>query len=242
MKINSLLTWGISVFAALAQPLHAQDVKITNGPALENDVDIQMNRLIDGDAASFYAYRVRSKGRGTSFYVEKYNKETMNKDFSREIDMGEGRVKLEDVLYAKGNVYVFTRMYDKVGDKMTCYYQTVSSDGVVANEKNPLVTVTSDHYEFVDFDISMNPSETKLLVKTSHKPNKEGSYTTDFTLVDLDGMKTMWTKTVDRRLFSGREISAMSTVFQGPTQSSFRKDNDCLGIRLDDEDNIFYAY
>jgi hypothetical protein len=242
MKTRLLLS--IFVLAALATApvrMQAQDVKITNGPSLTNDVDNKMNRMIDGDENSFYCYRVRSKGKGTSFFVEKYDKKTLKPEFSKEINFGDDKVKMEDVLYAKGMVYVFSRLYDKNGDKMTCYYQTVSSSGMVSNDKKPVVTVTSDHYEFVDFDISMNPSSSKFLVKVSHKPSKDAKYTTDFILVNIDGMKTEWTKSVDGRLFSAREFSFATSMFGG-FGMLFRDDIGFLGIKLDDQDNVFYGY
>ena len=47
---------------------------MTNGPEQENDPDNKMNRMLGGDDNSFYSYRIRSKGKGTSFFVEKYDK------------------------------------------------------------------------------------------------------------------------------------------------------------------------
>ena len=61
-------------------------VQLNNGPELDNDRDNKMNRMLGGDDNSFYCYRIRSKGKGTSFYVEKYNKKTLKADFSKEIN------------------------------------------------------------------------------------------------------------------------------------------------------------
>lgn len=223
--------------------VNAQQVNINNGPGLENDRDAKMNRMVNGDENNFYCYRVRSKGKGTSFIVEKYDKKTLKPVFSKEIDLGEGRVIVEDVEFAKDNVYLFSRFYDKNADKMTLSYQTVSAGGQVSSKKNELVTVKSDHYEFVDFDISLNPGKTKFLIKTSHKASKDGKYTTDFTLVNINGMKSEWTKTVDGKLFSKSDnmfgTSMMGAFGFGFT---FRNDVGFLGLLLDDNDNVYYGY
>ena len=138
--------------------------QMTNGPELENDRDNNMNRMLGGDDNSFYCYRVRSKGRGTSFYVEKYNKSSLKPEFSKEINLGddEKETKIEDVEYSSGSVFIFRRHYDKKEDKMALFYQTVSSSGAVSNQLKEIITVTSDHYEFIDFEIFPNPSQTKF--------------------------------------------------------------------------------
>src|SRR5436189_4555039 len=103
---------GVLAGCALALNLSAQ-VSYDPGPALENDRDSKMNRMLGGDDNSFYCYRIRSKGRGTSFFVEKYNKGSLKPEFSKEISLGEeeNETKIEDVEYASGNVFIFRRQY-----------------------------------------------------------------------------------------------------------------------------------
>ena len=147
----------ISAMIACISLASAQTV--TNGPALENDRDNKMNRMLEGDNESFYTYRIRSKGKGTSYFVEKYNKAALKPDFSKEVDINEDRyTKVEDVEFAGGMVYIFIRQYNKDADKMTLYYRTVDSKGAVSSKFEEILEVKSDHYEFVDFDISTNPS------------------------------------------------------------------------------------
>jgi hypothetical protein len=212
-------------------------VEVTNGPNLENDRDNQMNRMLGGDDNSFYCYRIRSKGRGTSYFVEKYNKASLKPEFSKEIMMEEDRLtKIEDVEYAADNVYIFVRSYDKESKKMSLYYQTVSSSGVVSNKKNELVFVTSDHYEFVDFEIYPNPSKTKFLIKAFHKADKEDSYKTDFLLIGAKDMKKIWSKRVDSKVGSKGGTPVFSFWgYGGGDNTGF------IGLYLDDEDNIYYA-
>ena len=148
----------IAGFAFLSVTGIDAQVTMTDGPPLENDKDNKMNRMLKGDDNSFYCYRVRSRGKGTSFYVEKYSKASLKPEFSKEISLGEDEkeTKIEDVEYASGNVFVFRRQYNKKEDKMSLFFQTISSSGQVAKDLKEIITVTADHYEFIDFEIFPN--------------------------------------------------------------------------------------
>jgi transcription antitermination factor NusA-like protein len=220
-------------------------VQLTNGPALENDRDNKMNRMLGGDENSFYCYRIRSKGKGTSFFVEKYDKKTLKPVFSKEVNLGEeNQTKIEDVRYCNGNVFIFRRQYDKKADKMTLFFQTVSSNGDVSNDLKEVIAISSDHFEFVDFDIFSNPSQTKFIIKTSHKANKDDQYKTDFILMDGVAMKKVWTKTVNYRL-SNSNFTALSSVLNLMGAGFFAPQDDdhvgFIGLTMDDKDNIYYC-
>lgn len=217
--------------------LSVAQVQVNNGPNLENDRDNQMNRMLGGDDNSFYCYRIRSKGRGTSYFVEKYNKQTLKPDFSKEVPVDEDRLtRIEDVEYSGDNVYIFVRSYDKEANKMSLYYQTVSASGAVSTKKNQLIDVVADHYEFVDFEIYPNPSKTKFLIKVFHKDNKEDSYKTDFLLFTSKDMKKVWSKRLDEKVgaSSGFSFSFWGN-YGGDDHTGF------IGLYLDDDDNIYYA-
>lgn len=242
MKLKTLAT----VCCVLLSSLAFSQATMTNGPGLDNDKDNKMNRMLGGDDNSFYAYRIRSKGKGTSFFVEKYDKKTLKPVFSKEINLGEeGNTKIEDVEYAQGNVFIFRRQYDKKEDKMTLFFQTVSSSGVISNELKEVTTVSSDHYEFVDFDIYPNPAQTKFIIKSSHKANKQDTYKTDFILMDCISMKKQWTKTVEQKLFTGGGVNfgavAMTAMFGGGIKSEVPGVG-FLGLLLDNKDNLYWGF
>jgi hypothetical protein len=213
-------------------------VQYVPGPALDNDRDIKMNRMLEGDDKSFYAYRIRSRGRGTSFYVEKYDKNKLQPVFSKEISLDDEDLKTNiiNVLYAQDNVYLFKSQYDKGSDKMNLYYQTISSKGQASAKATLITSVVTDHYEFIDLDIYLNPSNTKFMVKSSHKARKDAEYTTDFILLDATaGMNKVWTKTVKRN----------TDLFFGGFMGSFsanREDIGFIGLHFDDKDNVYYCY
>jgi len=222
----------------LASVVGLAQVQVSNGPNLANDKNSKMNRMLGGDDNSFYCYRVRSKGKGTSFIVEKYDKVSLKPVFSKEMNVeDEKKTKIEDVEYAKGNVFVFRRQYDKAGDKMTLFFQTVSSDGKVDPTLKEVVTINSDHYEFVDFDIYPSPAQNKFLIKAAHKANKTDTYTTDLILMDAVSMKKVWTKTINQRLSSDAD-----NLWMAAFSSLKNKELDFAGIYLDETDNVFYAY
>lgn len=237
MKIKTLttclLTFGSMAFA---------QVQMTDGPPLDNDKNNKMNRMLGGDENSFYCYRIRSKGKGTSFYIEKYDKKSLKPLFSKEISLGEeNQTKIEDVEYSNGNVFIFRRQYDKKADKMTLFFQTVSSAGVVAEQLKEIITISSDHYEFVDFDIYPNPTQTKFVIKASHKANKTDEYKTDLILMDAASQKKVWTKTVNQNLNSSGSWGAgfVASLF-GIDPTKFDSYG-YIGLHVDKNDNIFYC-
>lgn len=240
MKIRIIIT---ACLMAISTINFAQ-ATITNGPELDNDRDSKLNRMLGGDDNSFYCYRVRSKGKGTSFIVEKYDKKTLKPLFSKEVNLDEEKkTKIEDVEYANGKVFVFRRQYDKKTDKMTLFYQTITSEGTVDEQLKEIVSINSDHYEFVNFDIFPNPSQTKFLIKASHKPNKESFYQTDFILMDAINQKKLWTKTVDEKLFSNTEGKTVNFVaaYSFGTMIDL-EDLGFIGLYLDDQDNVYFGY
>jgi hypothetical protein len=220
-------------------------VQLTNGPELDNDRDNKMNRMLGGDDNSFYCYRIRSKGKGTSFFIEKYNKKTLKPEFSKEVNLTEeGQTKIEDVEYAAGNVFIFRREYDKKADKMSLFFQTVSSAGVVSTDLKEICVISADHYEFVDFDIFPNPSQTKFVIKASHKANKEDTYKTDFILMDAVAMKKVWTKTVPMKLHSNGisfGAAAIGAIFGSGVRGE-AEGVGFLGLYVDNKDNIYWGY
>ena len=75
-------------------------------------------------------------------------------------------MQVETFLFSEDNMI-------KKADKMTLFFQTLTSAGVVSNDLKEVTSVTSDHYEFVDFDIYPNPAQTKFIIKSSHNRIKK---------------------------------------------------------------------
>ena len=210
-------------------------VNITEGPELNNEPDNKMNRMFPGEEGAFYAYRVRTKGKGTSYFIEKFNASKISTVFSKEVEIPTEKTKVMDIRYAGGMVYIFYRKYDKEKDLMTLYYKTVSTSGDVSSSGTELLSKKTDHYEFIDFSITENQSKSKIAVKTSYKPNKESQYKTDFILFDAKAGKIIWTKTIDKNLKKSNPWLVWSWGSTGETTGF-------LGFMLNDNDDIYYAY
>lgn len=212
-------------------------VKVTDGPMLENDRDSKMNRMIAGEEGYFYCYRIRTKGRGNSFTIEKYNSEKMTLVFSKEINVDDDDAYLiVDVVFANNTIYIFRRHYDKKADEMELLYQTVTADGVVSKNLTSLINVKADHYEFVTYIIALNTLRNKFMIGVSHKPNKESPYSTDLILYDTKNKMTqVWKKSLKKNLFNP-EISFITMI------TGFGASNDIyLGMMVDEKDNLYYS-
>jgi hypothetical protein len=209
-------------------------VKFKEGPDLGNDVDDHMNRMIQGDNGTFYSYRIRTKGKGTVYIIEKIDQASLDSKFSAIVPIPVDRTKVLDVQYVGGKVYVFFRTYDKEAQMMTLNYRTVSVDGSVSGSDAQLLTKKTDHYEFIDFDITINQSKSKVAIKTTYKASKDEVYKTDFVLFNAVSQKVEWTKTVEKYLKKSNPWFVYS--FTSSETTGF------LGFLLNDNDDIYYAY
>lgn len=221
------------VLTICSTTLFAQ-VQLTNGPELDNDRDNIMNRMLGGDDNNFYCYRIRSKGKGTSHFVEKYDKKTLNIIFSKNINIeDESKTKIEDVVYTSGNIYVFRSLNDKQAGKAMLLLQTITTDGKADEGLKEIAVVSPEELNFIDFAIHLNPSKTKFLVKSCYKTSTEDKYKTDFILFDAVSLRKKWIKTVNQKLAQDFTFFGTSMEFQGVGYA---------GLYLDDDDNFYYGF
>lgn len=235
----------LSILFCYSVKLNSQ-AEIINGPALDNDRDSRMNRLLKGEGDDFYAYRVRSRGKGTSFFVEKYSKAALTPVFSREINLNfENDTKIVDVEYSSGNVFVFRSQYNKDENKLYVFYQTVSSKGNFSETLKEISNITTSKSRFSSVHVYPNPSQTKFLIKISYKKDKDSPYKTDFILIDAVNQKKLWSKTVTEKLFTNTEGKSYYYISSGAYYASGvmieQEDIGFIGMHLDDEDNVYYA-
>ncbi|MBC7861726.1 MAG: hypothetical protein IAF38_02055, partial [Bacteroidia bacterium] len=222
------LASGLLVMSSFAQ------IKLSEGPGLNNDEDNKMNRMIEGEDGAFYSYRIRTRGKGTSYIIEKFDRTKLTTLFSKEVEIPTDRTKVLDVEFAGGKVFVIYRTYDKDKEIMSVYFKTVSPLGQVSGAATELFNRKTDHYEFIDFDISTNQSKSKFAVRTTYKANKEDTYKTDFILYDASAQKTIWTKTVNKYLKKSNPWFVWS--FRSTETTGL------LGFMLNDNDDIYYAF
>ncbi len=225
-KIISTVLGCLFVVGSFAQ------VKFKSGPDLGNDEDDHMNRMIEGENGSFYSYRIRTKGKGTVYIIERIDQASLDAKFATIVPLPE-KSKVLDVQYAGGMVYVLFRTYDKDADIMALNYRTVSQDGKLSPNDVEILNRKTDHYEFIDFDITVNQSRSKIAIKTTYKADKDDAYKTDFVLFDPVSQKTVWTKTVPRFLKKSNPWFAFNKSVET---------TGLLGFLLNDNGDIYYAY
>lgn len=227
-KIYSMLILCLLALGAMAQ------VQVKEGPELNNEPDNKMNRMIEGEEGFFYSYRIRTKGKGTAYLIEKFDKSSLKTVFSKEVEIPEERTKVMDVKFVGNQVMVIYRTYDKEAQMMTVYYKSVSTTGTVSASAKEILARKTDHYEFIDFDLSSSPSNTKLAIKTTYKANKEDTYKTDFVLFDGASQKVEWTKSIVKYLKKSNPWFVWSFKSNETTG--------LLGFMLEDNGDIIYAF
>jgi hypothetical protein len=229
MKPEKFLRLLTALLFVLYFKLNAQSqVNVTYGPELGDNDKAFINNMIDGENTSFYNYRVRYKGKGTSYIIQKIDKKTLSQDFKVDMEIPDIDTKVIDVHYSSGNVYVFFRQYNKEMGVMSLNYKMVSSSGKVLPDVKKILDVKSNHYQFVHMEVKENPSRTKFLVKVTHKAFKEDTYKTDFILLNSVTMEIVFKKTINRVLnqFNISNYNINAYRFCG----------------IDDMDNIYYCF
>jgi hypothetical protein len=225
-KLISTILGCLFIIGSFAQ------VKYKGGPDLGNDEDDHMNRMIEGENGSFYSYRIRTKGKGTVYIIERVEQGSLDAKFATIVPLPE-KAKVLDVQYAGGMVYVLFRTYDKDADIMSLNYRTVSQDGKLSANDVEILNRKTDHYEFIDFDITANQSRSKIAIKTTYKADKDDAYKTDFVLFDPVAQKTVWTKTIPRFLKKSNPWFSFNKSVET---------TGLLGFLLNDNNDIYYAY
>ncbi len=187
--------------------------------------------MIDGDQNSFYCYR--PSGQNASYYLEKYDKKSLNRSFSKEIEVDGLNVKPAGVFYSLGNIYIFNSFYDTVNCKVILNCRAVTASGELSGEDLQISFFTDN--DFADISISMNPEKTGFLIKACYRMPDFGKYTTDFILVMAKSLKTAWKKNVEQCLMSpyGFKTSRETIADPGITY---------LGCSIDDNENLTYCY
>src|SRR5689334_1371903 len=108
-------------------------ISIREGVVLDVEKGAEFDRVIGSDNTSFYVYRVKTKGAGTHYFVEKYDKKTLNMLFSQDL-------KLEDfpnanldpkqtgtwTIMGEDKVYVFFPVYAKKDQRKILVLRSIS--------------------------------------------------------------------------------------------------------------------
>lgn len=212
-------------------------VDFVQGPEITNTSNSYMNRVVQGDDNSYYTYRVKTKGDGFSYFIEKYEKETMKLLFIKEIKSEENQnVNVENVLFSSGSVFVFISNFNKEKNRMNLCYSAISSAGDIIAENTELLNIQSDDRELVDFHLFLSPDRTKILIKSSFASTEKEKYSTDFALYETKSMKQIYKKKIAKNLSSKVFIRTTASSKVPVLNPNFHQ------LLLDKDDNIYYVY
>jgi hypothetical protein len=210
----------IGLFCMAILPFSAQ-VEVLNGPELFADPDIKFNRQLGGDAEHFFVYRVRSRGFGTDFYLEKYSKVTLEREFIKVLPVPED-AEILDIRYAQNTIFLFYKIYNSRTEQKSLVLQTISPNGDLSTELKEIKTVSAEKSRYAWFKVIPNDDTTKFLVVTEHKQEKNDRYKINLLLMDAKGIKKMWEKEL-------------------PAQYNFSA-IDVVDYKVDNSDNAYFLF
>ncbi len=126
------------------------------------------------------------------YVVEMFNKKTMAKEFSREVEppriKGIKKVEIENVEFIDGQFLVFISQYKKESKKNEVYAFTVNAKTGKTNDKH--VTVLDIPVEKKrrrgDYDVYISEDKSKILVKHEGYYKEAGKYVVRHKLIDSD--------------------------------------------------------
>ncbi len=184
-------------------------IQVSNGPDINSDSDINFNKIIGGNTESFFVYRVRSRGFGTDYYLEKYSKKNLTREFSRMIPLPEEVAsEILDVKFAQNNICIFYKIYNKKTDQKSLLLQNMSTNGDLSPDIKEIITVTAERSQYAGFQVVPNQDTSKFLIVTEYKKEKNDSYKINLLLMDAVNIKKLW----DKELASKYNSAPMDVV------------------------------
>ncbi|OFX18925.1 MAG: hypothetical protein A2033_12325 [Bacteroidetes bacterium GWA2_31_9] len=215
--------------------------KVNNGPEFLNENNSKIIKIINGDENSFYTFRLENFKNIESFYIDKFDKLSQQRVFTVNFPNQIDTSKIVNIKYSQKKVYIFTRLYNKEKATMQLNYQTISEDGIFSDSLIEIVKITTDHYEFIDFEVIANPKNDVFLVKVCYKESFKNPYKTIFIAIDSNNMTQLWDKIVAENLriydrYIGKVLLSNVGLNLDFDSHGF------VGYYFDDNNNIYYAY
>lgn len=160
--------------------LHAQPViSINQGEAVDPEKNARFNSLLGVDDESFYVLRVKTKGRGTKYFVESYDKKSFAQTFSVDLRLDDipgaqtdPRHFTVNSIAAAGKVYVFFRAYDRTTKERSLMMKTIDKKGNVSSETEMARHSTEFHDENFYMIVSSDRSKLALISQVDSRPQQ----------------------------------------------------------------------
>jgi hypothetical protein len=193
--LRSLLISSVLFFIST---LSFAQISIHEGIALQVEKGAEFDRVIGSDDKSFYVYRVKTHGSGTHYFVEKYDKKTLNVLFSKDImleafpdaNLDPNRTGTWTIM-GEDKVYVFFSVYSKKDQRKIFVLRSISKSGQLDNFKE----IDSNPERGADFYVKTTPDSSKfLIINELQLPGK--AQVVKLTLYNASDFTKLWNKTL----------------------------------------------
>jgi len=173
-------------------------INIREGVVLEVEKGAEFDRVIGSDNKNFFVYRVKTKGSGTHYFVEKYDKKTLDLVISTDLKLEDFPMANLDprmtgtwTIMGEDKVYVFFPVYAKKDQRKIFVLRAISKNGQLDNFKE----VDSSPERTADFYVKTTPDSTKfLIINELQMPGK--AQDVKITLYNASDFSKIWTKSL----------------------------------------------
>jgi|GEM_PF-2195952 hypothetical protein len=163
----------------------SQNINISQGQEFTPENDAKFNYYVGNDTSGVYIRRTRTKGKGTSYFIQKLNpSKNMSVVYSKDLDID---IENKETIYGsflKGSkIMVFTELYNK--DEQLKYLllrEFSASDGSKIGETHKAASLSSDPWGVSgrNFYVSFSPDNSKMAITSEFQwPKKTPEVKTD---------------------------------------------------------------
>lgn len=185
----------IAVSILLGFAVQAQNYSITPGKEFTPPADSKWAGYAGENNTSVFLLRIKTRGRGTKYFIESIDKKTLQKQYETELPLEEeAHVPLDPnfldmrTFCLNDKVYICFAGFDK-DQKMNKYFiKTMDANGHLGSMQE--IISTTDKFTMI---CDLSEDKTKLLLVTE-LPWSGGKQNTAATLFDASSMEKKWTK------------------------------------------------
>lgn len=194
MKKIFFLFFAITI-SCTTKTMLAQNYRVTQGTEFEPPADSKWGTYAGENEKSFYTLRIKTKGRGTKYFIEGMDKTSLKKYFETELPLEEeAHVGLDPVsldmriLCSEERIYVCFKGFNKDEKTNKYFIKVVFADGKLGD----LLEIASTTEKF-DVNLYINNDKSKILM-IFENPWNNGHQDVTATLFNADNFSKIWKK------------------------------------------------
>jgi hypothetical protein len=162
----------------------SQNISINKGQEFVPEKNATFDYYIGNDASGVYIRRTRTKGKGTSYLVQKLNPINMSVVYSKDLEIDIENNETMFGSFLKGSkIMVFTELYNKSEQvKYLILREFSATDGNKIGEKHKIAGLNSDPWGVNgrNFHVSFSPDNSKMAITSEFQwPKKTPEVKTD---------------------------------------------------------------